>query len=368
MGLSKVKTTIFMMKYSLLIFFILIFSCKNQSPEQDKDIQQLPPTPVTTVKTQILKETVFYYDILSNGKLTAARKADLYFQNNGESIFNISIKNGQYVKEGQLLAEQEKFKLETILKQNEVQLKQAHIELQDLLIARGYDLSDSISIPTKIMQTICLRSGYDRATIDYRQALYNYEAAKLYAPFNGIIANLYTTVGNLPTPSVPFCTIIDNTLFDVNFTIIENELNIVDLGDKVIVESFSADGIKTEGFISEINPIVESSGLVKVKARVKNIQSSFFEGMNVKIKIRKTLEKAIVIPKSALVLRDNRQVVFSVKNDIAQWHYVNTGLENNDSYTLLTNGDNNTLFPEEHIIIDGNINLAHESPVVINND
>ena len=66
----------------------------------------------------------------------------------------------------------------------------------------------------------------------------------------------------------------------------------------------------------------------------------------------------LVVPKSAVVLRQVRQVVFTLQGDQAIWNYVQTGLENADTYTILEG-----LKEGDEIIVTGNVNLAHEAKV-----
>ena len=60
-----------------------------------------------------------------------------------------------------------------------------------------------------------------------------------------------------------------------------------------------------------------------------------------------------------MVLRTGKQVVFTVVDGKAVWNYVQTGLENATEYTITSE----TLKEGDQIIVSGNINLAHESPV-----
>jgi len=53
-------------------------------------------------------------------------------------------------------------------------------------------------------------------------------------------------------------------------------------------------------------------------------------------------------------------VVFTLEDGKAIWNYVQTGLENANSYTITSE----TLKEGDEVIISGNINLAHESSVV----
>ena len=83
--------------------------------------------------------------------------------------------------------------------------------------------------------------------------------------------------------------------------------------------------------------------------------------MNVRVIVKRQIEETLVIPKSAVVLRSGgRKVVFTHENGHAVWNYVTTSLENMDEY-IITEG----LKPGQEVIITGNINLAHESPVQV---
>jgi multidrug efflux pump subunit AcrA (membrane-fusion protein) len=83
--------------------------------------------------------------------------------------------------------------------------------------------------------------------------------------------------------------------------------------------------------------------------------------MNVKVMVRTEIPNRLIIPKNAMVLRQNKEVVFTVQKDsIAIWNYVKTGYENSSHYTIkegLKAGDT--------VIVSGNVNLAHESTVEI---
>jgi multidrug efflux pump subunit AcrA (membrane-fusion protein) len=105
--------------------------------------------------------------------------------------------------------------------------------------------------------------------------------------------------------------------------------------------------------------------MVQVKATVQD-KGKLFEGMNVKVSIHRSLDKQLVIPKSAVVLRSGKQVVFKLDQTKtkASWVYVHTHLENSDSYTIM-NSEEDGLKEGDIIITNGNINLAHEAPVKI---
>jgi RND family efflux transporter MFP subunit len=226
-------------------------------------------------------------------------------------------------------------------------------------------LNDSAKIPAEVMQLAKVKSNYGNSVNQLALADYNLKNSILYAPFSGVVANLFSKVYNLPDASKPFCTIIDNLHPEVDFKVLESELSFLHTGDKVNVSPFSADNYTCEGQITEINPAVDLNGMVMVKATLNSQLStlnSLYDGMNVKVRVERTLGKRLVIPKTALVLRSNRKVVFTLKDEKAQWVYVQTGLENSTGYEV-TEG----LAAGDSIIYEGNMNLADQTPVRVKN-
>jgi RND family efflux transporter MFP subunit len=304
-----------------------------------------------------LELTDFYHELITNGVISARNKADLRFQLS-ENIAAIYVKNGDRVTKGQKIAMLDQFKLQNALSQARDNLERAKLDLQDVLIGQGYSLSDSARIPAEVIQLAKVRSNYDNSMNQYALAEYNLNNSTLYAPFDGIVANLFSKVYNLPDGARPFCTIIDNLRPEVDFKVLENELPYLRVGDKVSVSPFSTTDFSCEGQIVEINPSVDINGMVMVKAHINNHRNQLYDGMNVRIHMQRSLGRQLVIPKEALVLRTNRKVVFTYRDGRAQWVYVQTGLENSSSY-VVTEGLNSG----DIVIYEGNVNLADQTPV-----
>jgi RND family efflux transporter MFP subunit len=343
----------------LLLFCACDGNKEKETDENAEKVSEMKDDPPVAVKVKRLEYTGFSYELISNGVIAARQKADLKFQSQ-ETIQKIYVKNGQSVIRGQRIAELDKFKLGTAMKQAEEALERARLDLQDVLIGQGYAIADSANIPPDVLRIAKIRSNYEQSHTNYAVAKYNLDAATLYAPFAGVVANLTAKEFNQPSGE-SFCTIIDNRSPEVVFNILENELPLTRLNDKVIVAPFSQPDYAVEGRITEINPMIDKNGMVRIKAAINNRDNKFYEGMNVKIRVQRLLGNRLVIPKSALVLRTNRKVVFTHTNGHANWVYVEIAQENSDSY-VVTDG----LQVGDEVIYEGNLNLAHESPVVIN--
>lgn len=348
-------------KYSILHLFLCIclggFTfCTNEKRGEEKGTETVLPDMPNEITAIKLKEQTFTHELISNGKIEATHSAELRFQSS-QNISHIYVKNGDYVKKGQKIAELDHFKLHNNTLQTKESLEQARLELQDVLIGQGYTLKDSINIPPATMRLARLRSGYDQKKAQYELARYEEQQSVLTAPFEGIIANLFQKVNNPANTSSAFCRIIRTQGMETTFTVLESELPLIKLGDRVVITPYADRHAHYEGSISEINPLVDDKGMVTVKARV-NAGKNLFEGMNVRVHIHRNLNRCLVVPKTAVVLRNGRQVIFTLKDGKSLWNYVQTGLENSTSYTItegLTTGDS--------VIVTGNLNLAHESIV-----
>lgn len=304
-----------------------------------------------------LEPIVFSHEIVSNGKVSAREKVDVNFQTPG-IISAIYVKNGQRVANGQRIATLDTYKLENQLQKDRNAVASARLEMQDVLIGQGYDPEHPERVPDDVMRLARLRSGLEQAELTLASSQRTLEEATLTAPLSGVVANLKLNAHNL-SGSEPLCRIIDDRGMDVEFSVIESELALLSIGDAISVSPFSDPGKSSTGHITEINPMVDENGMVKVWASVDGGRD-LLDGMNVRVRVKRTVGEALTVPKGAVVLRSGRQVVFTLRDGKAVWNYVSTGLENLDEYTI-TEG----LTPGDSVIITGNLNLAHEAPVIV---
>lgn len=349
---------IFLQLLTLLLVLITV-SCNNtpEAPAENdnRTSQEAARNPVDTVK---LTRSDFQKELISNGRLEALQKAQLRFRVS-EVLAEVQVKNGEHVKKGQLLASLQPQNLQHALEKARVAMEKATIEFQDVLISQGYQPADSASIPTAQYRNALVRSGLADARLQLAEARKNFRNRHLRAPFSGTVANITKKAYDAVASSEDFCTLLNDEKYQVRFQVMESELGEITTGKAI--EVFPQAGGEYTGTISEINPIVNENGLVTVRGLVANTHGNLMDGMNVNLHIRNRVPEQLVIPKSALVLRQNREVVFTLRNDsVAWWNYVTTAQENSRSYAI-TEG----LKEGEIIITSGNLNLAHESIVFV---
>lgn len=350
--------------YLKFFFLVILLSC--ESTEKAKNIYNQNVTHSIDSKVEViqLSNSTFYKELISNGKLVSANKNNLYFKINSE-IKQIMVKNGDHIQKGQNVATLDQFEFLQQYETAENNLTKSLLEFKDILLSQGYKLEDSIKLPKDIYKMASLRSGYSKSKIDFITNEHNLKNCTLKAPFGGKIANLkYKKFERVNIGDV-FCMLIDDSEFEVEFYIIESEFKDVKLNDKVMITTFSTDK-EFEGVISEINPLVNADGLILIKAKVINLQGKLIEGMNVKVFVRKQFPNRLIVPKSAVLIRNNNEVIFKFEKGKAIWVYIDIEMENGDFYSVINEKNKKMkLTIGDTIITSGNLTLGHESKVVI---
>ncbi|WP_150450795.1 efflux RND transporter periplasmic adaptor subunit [Arenibacter lacus] len=350
----------------ILSLSLALFSCKQEQAKAEEGTiekkQYLPEK--NEVDAMVLKEGVFSKEIVSNGKLIAFQKNNLRFDVS-ENLDRLLVKNGDNVKQGQTLAVLKDFTYKQAYTKAKINLKKAELEFHDKLVGRGYETFNQEDIPVDEYEMLAIRSGYKDALHDLENAEFNLKATQLIAPFSGKVANVQGKQFEKINAGTEVMTLINDNIFEVEFYLIESEVSEIAVNGQVQLTPFAID--KTyQGQIETINPQVEKDGTVLVKARVKN-DGQLLEGMNVKVFIQKDIPNQFVVPKTSVVLRQNQEVLFTIKSGKTYWTYVQTTNENSKQYAVIPHPDKSsaTLKAGDTIVVAGNLNLAHDTEVVV---
>ena len=352
-----------------LIIFIaaaamLCTSCTQKKGNLQSDDSKLKYSPeLTEVGTIILEKKDFPMQLLSNGKLSARQKSALSFRQSG-AITKVNYSNGAKVQAGALIAELDNRDQQSALESAAIARDKAELDLKDVLVGLGYTAGQTSGIPEEIMAVAKIRSGYSAAINAYETAVRNLEGTKITAPFSGKVADIKLKVWDSSTAD-PFCSLIADDEFDVDFTILESEYGFAEVGQSVRVTLFSGSETATTGNITSINPSIDKNGQIAVKARIKG-KDGFVDGMNVRVLVDKIQPEQLVVPKSAVVIRDGLEVLFRYNAGKAEWVYVNILKANSESYAVIANEARGArLEAGDEIIVSGNLNLADGSNVVL---
>lgn len=343
-----------------LLIIILSVACNDKTDNSEpQEISQNQQQSVgVAVNTTLVTPQQFNTQIIANGIVEATNRSELRFKTN-EQLDRVFVTNGQRVNKGTLLANLDNQLLKNQIENAQIALNNAHQKLLEEKIKFDYGKTPIDSIPENVQKTLFQLSGYQEAKNRLDNATILYEQTLLKAPFSGTVANLVAKEGNFITGAEVFCTFFSHDKLEVIFNVLETELPFLEKNQNISLQPFANKEKVYTGTITEINPMVSREGLVRIKAKINNPDLAIFDGMNVRVFVNKPIDDLTVIPKEALVLRSNREVVFTVQNNLAKWNYVTIAQENNTHYAISVG-----IKPGDTIIISNNMNLAHDADVI----
>ena len=340
---------------------LAITGCKGGGSSLKEGRLEYSPE-INTVDVMTLTRTDFPRQLLSNGKLAASSRAQLKFGVTG-AVKVLNVRNGQYVRAGQVIAEIDRPDLVLAVESARLALEKARLDFYDVLAGQGYSARDTSSVPSDVLEMARMRSGYGTSANALKHARLDLDGTVLKAPFSGTVADLKVSLYD-QAPSDAFCTLLDDSVMNVDFTVMESEYPFLSDGLAVKVVPF-ADASRTfTGRVIGINPTVDKNGQISVRASVQG-SPSLVDGMNVKVTVEKTVPGQLVVPRSAVVVRDNMDVLFTYQPaGTAKWVYVNVLASNRDSFVVEANSDRGAQLSEgDRVIISSNLNLADGSEV-----
>lgn len=344
---------------------MLAFACAPSNPERaaedvEEPSQQQSENPIE-IKVTEAKREAFPLRTLTTGALTAARQAEIRMRASGV-LTQLPIKEGQRVEKGALLAAVNEEALQLQLRQQQLQLDQAEVEKQDLLIANGGKANVDTSVSAEKLEQILTLSGYNQAEHGIRQAEYELSKTKVHAPFSGLVADLQLRLHQQVNAGDPICHLFNPASFEVTFELLEKEAVRVRSGQTVKVRPLALPERTFKARVTTINPLVNEEGLVTLRAELQNAGSTpLLEGMNVEVILEQPIPDQIIVPKSSVVLRSGREVVFTYapEEKLAKWHYVTIAHENDRAVAIAKGVEAGDL-----VIYEGNLNLDHDARVV----
>ncbi len=322
--------------FAAAIFNLLLFGCSSTAEkEKDEDVAKKSHIKKQAVKVTVKKvrEGAFSRELMSNGKLLAKKKATVPFLVQ-EQIAVVKVKNGQRVQKGELLAQVEPFKYKKTLDDCRNQYEKARIDLDDRLLGYGFSLKDSAKVPANILKMVKIRSGFNQALSNQKEAERNFAHTMIKAPIGGVVANLEAKENNPSSLYKKCCEIINDGVLLVEFSVLEGEMSQVKRGQKVEVTPFANPNQSYKGIVTAINPTIDEHGMIRIEAEISNRNGKLLDGMNAKVLIKNRQPASIIIPKTAVLHRQNRKVVFVHEDGVAKWVYVETGEENSSEVTI----------------------------------
>lgn len=338
----------------LAVLVLYAYGCKTQKTEfEEPDTQSLrKEVKPTVVNTATAAYRPFEFLISSSGTISSENELKVTFQASGY-LKKLSIKNGDFVKRGQIIGQLENEQQNFALEKAEVAYEKSYINFKNDSLGRAGNVNDIV------LNTLELNSGLKDARINLREAKINLANTIIKSPITGIIAELEEKQGNIISSGQELCVVYDAKNLDLTGKILESDFKHMKIGLKTDIYPLAFKDRIFEAFVSEINPKVDENGMVELKLKLKET-NGLLPGMNANAVIRVPQSKNIIVPREALVIKSGRPVVFVYENGLAKWKYVEIGLDNGVDLEILSGVNDG-----DQVIISENLQLAHDAQVTL---
>ena len=111
------------------------------------------------VTVDTLRRRDFVRELISNGRLIAAKRSTLSFPVTG-TIVAIHAGNGEGVNRGAVIARIDTTEYAVQLHKSQLALDKSRLEFYDVLVGLGYPVGDTINVPVEVLRLARIRSGY----------------------------------------------------------------------------------------------------------------------------------------------------------------------------------------------------------------
>ena len=337
--------------------------------------------------------------VFADGVLRTPRSVEVRCKVGGQ-VQKVFVKDGDRVKKGQLLLkidqreyqitlEESRYRhiqaLSQVAAEDEEQIDNpealaAFVAERDALTSRRNDMSAEqyraamLDLELKALKQgafrqdlFAQRTGLADARVAEERARLSLEYTEVRAPFSGIVNNLTAVVGENLSVGQALCSVYDNRKLEAVVNVLEADLGNLTEGRTALV-AVPAVGDTIHAKINVISPqLDEASRTCQVIVRFDNTAGRYRPGMFVRAEIAARIHHdKLMVPREAVLLRDDRPLVFKAKDDDrAQWLYVDTGLENSEWIEILKVHSGGSLAPDERVVVSDHLTLAHEAKIKV---
>lgn len=320
-------------------------------------------TPEQTLKSEAIKVKVMQVTTGPNtphrrfsGTVEAENGTVLSFPVMG-TIQTINITLGQHVNKGELLAT-----LDPVSIQSSYTAANASLEQAEDAYRRMKTLHDKGSLPE--MQWVEVQSKLKQARSMKEIAEKNLKDCKLYAPFEGVIAEKSIEVGQNVTPGIPIAKLVTANQLKVKIAVPETEIANVALTQKAEITVPALKDKNFSGTVAEKGIVAHPlSRSYDVKIRIQNSGTGLMPGMVTEVLLNNNATQAseqCIIPAHIVQLdENNHSFVWIEKEGKASKRVINCGDFTANGVTVISG-----LQKGDRIIIEGQQKVCEGTSLV----
>ena len=266
----------------------------------------------------------------------------------GGIVKSISVKEGQFVHKGQVVATVENTDVVSLQREyysaaKECELARIDMERQKLLAHNGAGIKRSLQQAQKdyhVAHANMLGIGRQLAQMGISTAAVAKgkftTAFPLRAPISGIVSEMTASLGSYADMQTPLMKIRNTQAVECDLNIFEKDLAKVKVGNRVTLNLTNQSGVKLSGTVYGMNQYFNDNSksvAVHVKLDAASVKSylhstsgnthggKLFAGMYVSGKIATGSQQCLALPSQAIVSQDGKQYVFALNGASSKGNY-----------------------------------------------
>jgi membrane fusion protein (multidrug efflux system) len=220
----------------------------------------------------------------------------------------IRFREGQYVKQGEVLVE-----LDADEARADLQIAEAVLGESRSQVNRARELALTKALSAQQMEQLEATLNANEARVAASRSRLN--DLIMRAPFSGRVGLRNVSVGGLVNPGTVITTLDDTSVMKLDFSVPETFLSSLEAGLPVEAKSAAYSEQTFKGQVlsvgTRVDPITRS---VVVRAQMPNREGKLKPGMFLTVRLLHGGGKTMVLPEQALVPERNKQFVFGVRD------------------------------------------------------
>lgn len=359
-------TNLFSLRASCGLTAIALVACSGKA-----DLPKVTTAPAVTVTTVAARQRDLPVVLTATGTVMPLTSVDIKAQVSSV-VAKVHIRDGQFVKAGELLFTLDSRADEANLAKARAQLAKDNAALADAqrqlvraqqLLGQNFVSQGAVDTAQAQLDAARATAIADQAAIDASRVALSYD--HLSAPNSGRAGAVNVSPGSAVQANVtPLVTITQLDPIAVGFSLpqrnLADALSALKNGGAAVSATIADGGATFTGRLQFVDNAVDpSSGSVKVKAVFDNKEGKLWPGAFVEIsQTVKTLKDAVVIPQAAIIPAARGTIVYVMQDGKAVLRPVQLIFAQGDEAAVTG------IKVGEAIILDGRQNLRTNTPVV----
>lgn len=342
----------------VVLFLAIIVAVLNRNKKVNQEKIDIASQPVGSVNVEaykvVEKQLTMNYD--ANGVFLANKQLDFSSEISGR-IVDILVEEGDFVKEGQVMATIKSDKLS-------VELANAQ-EVYNKALKDKERFENSFKNGGVTQQQLDqAKLALENASAQLEQAKIKYNDTKIKASITGYVNKRYIEPGTYASPGTPLFELVDISKLKLKVAVNESQVANIKVGETVKVKASILPDKEFTGKVSFVAYKADQSLNFPIEVEVDNNNT-----VNLKAGMYGTVEfnynegdKKLIIPRTAFVGSVNNNKVFIIENGIAKMKDVVSGRILGEEVEVLKGLKTNDI-----VVTTGQINLTDGTNVTILN-